>query len=139
MEGFSSGEDSTQETGARAEQKAVMADEVELAADQHVRYIVTVEKVKSETTLPFPPRVPLTPPQLPTPPLVPAQKKDSFESLVMEHIRLNGAYWGPHHARPPPQTPRRRRRRGRRLDHVLLPPRIWYLPLAQSSDLPFPG
>ncbi|KAG2579891.1 hypothetical protein PVAP13_6NG311900 [Panicum virgatum] len=37
----------------------------ELAADQHVRYIVTVEK-----------------------------KKDSFESLVMEHIRLNGAYWG---------------------------------------------
>jgi geranylgeranyl transferase type-2 subunit beta len=22
------------------------------------------------------------------------QKKDSFESLVMEHIRLNGAYWG---------------------------------------------
>jgi geranylgeranyl transferase type-2 subunit beta len=71
-----------------------MADEVELAADQHVRYIVTVEKVKSETTLPFPPRVPLTPLQLPTPPLVPAQKKDSFESLVMEHIRLNGAYWG---------------------------------------------
>ncbi|XP_066352514.1 geranylgeranyl transferase type-2 subunit beta 1-like isoform X3 [Miscanthus floridulus] len=42
-----------------------MADEAELTADQHVRYIVTVEK-----------------------------KKDSFESLVMEHIRLNGAYWG---------------------------------------------
>ncbi|KAK8451452.1 hypothetical protein SEVIR_6G214800v4 [Setaria viridis] len=42
-----------------------MAGKAELAADQHVRYIVTVEK-----------------------------KKDSFESLVMEHIRLNGAYWG---------------------------------------------
>ncbi|CAL5012893.1 unnamed protein product [Urochloa decumbens] len=42
-----------------------MAEGAELAADQHVRYIVTVEK-----------------------------KKDSFESLVMEHIRLNGAYWG---------------------------------------------
>ncbi|XP_052150612.1 geranylgeranyl transferase type-2 subunit beta 1-like [Oryza glaberrima] len=36
----------------------------ELAAEKHVRYIVTVEK------------------------------KDSFESLVMEHIRVNGAYWG---------------------------------------------
>lgn len=23
-----------------------------------------------------------------------AQKKDSFESVVMEHLRLNGAYWG---------------------------------------------
>ena len=22
------------------------------------------------------------------------QKKDSFESVVMEHLRLNGAYWG---------------------------------------------
>ncbi|KAF2911052.1 geranylgeranyl transferase type-2 subunit beta 1 isoform X1 [Oryza sativa Japonica Group] len=39
--------------------------ERELAAEKHVRYIVTMEK-----------------------------KKDSFESLVMEHIRLNGAYWG---------------------------------------------
>ncbi|KAB8115393.1 hypothetical protein EE612_055826 [Oryza sativa] len=39
--------------------------ERELAAEKHVRYIVTMEK-----------------------------QKDSFESLVMEHIRLNGAYWG---------------------------------------------
>lgn len=37
----------------------------ELAADEHVRYIVTAEK-----------------------------KKDSFESLVMEHLRASGAYWG---------------------------------------------
>ena len=22
------------------------------------------------------------------------QKKDDFESLVMEHLRMNGAYWG---------------------------------------------
>lgn len=22
------------------------------------------------------------------------QKKDDFESMVMEHLRLNGAYWG---------------------------------------------
>lgn len=22
------------------------------------------------------------------------QKKDDFESVVMEHLRLNGAYWG---------------------------------------------
>ncbi|KAG8047982.1 hypothetical protein GUJ93_ZPchr0008g12609 [Zizania palustris] len=42
-----------------------MGEGGELAAEKHVRYIVTVEK-----------------------------KKDSFESLVMEHIRLNGAYWG---------------------------------------------
>ncbi|XP_052165555.1 geranylgeranyl transferase type-2 subunit beta 1 [Oryza glaberrima] len=42
-----------------------MGDGGELAAEKHVRYIVTVEK-----------------------------RKDSFESLVMEHIRLNGAYWG---------------------------------------------
>ncbi|KAH9792969.1 Geranylgeranyl transferase type-2 subunit beta 1 [Citrus sinensis] len=37
----------------------------ELAADKHVKYIISVEK-----------------------------KKDSFESVVMEHLRLNGAYWG---------------------------------------------
>ncbi|KDP46999.1 hypothetical protein JCGZ_02435 [Jatropha curcas] len=38
---------------------------VELAVDKHVKYIISVEK-----------------------------KKDSFESVVMEHIRMNGAYWG---------------------------------------------
>jgi geranylgeranyl transferase type-2 subunit beta len=37
----------------------------ELVADKHVRYILSVEK-----------------------------KKDSFESVVMEHLRMNGAYWG---------------------------------------------
>ncbi|XP_044469508.1 geranylgeranyl transferase type-2 subunit beta 1-like isoform X1 [Mangifera indica] len=37
----------------------------ELAIDKHVKYIISVEK-----------------------------KKDSFESVVMEHLRLNGAYWG---------------------------------------------
>ncbi|KAL3730493.1 hypothetical protein ACJRO7_027495 [Eucalyptus globulus] len=37
----------------------------ELAGDKHVKYILSVEK-----------------------------KKDSFESVVMEHLRLNGAYWG---------------------------------------------
>ncbi|CAN1232326.1 Geranylgeranyl transferase type-2 subunit beta 1 [Linum perenne] len=37
----------------------------ELAADKHVKYILQVEK-----------------------------KKDSFESAVMEHLRMNGAYWG---------------------------------------------
>ncbi|KAL3730494.1 hypothetical protein ACJRO7_027496, partial [Eucalyptus globulus] len=37
----------------------------ELAGNKHVKYILSVEK-----------------------------KKDSFESVVMEHLRLNGAYWG---------------------------------------------
>ncbi|CAI9112907.1 OLC1v1013417C1 [Oldenlandia corymbosa var. corymbosa] len=37
----------------------------ELKAEKHVKYILTVEK-----------------------------KKDDFESVVMEHLRLNGAYWG---------------------------------------------
>ncbi|KAL9685141.1 hypothetical protein QQ045_022588 [Rhodiola kirilowii] len=37
----------------------------EMAAQQHVKYILSVEK-----------------------------KKDSFESVVMEHLRMNGAYWG---------------------------------------------
>ncbi|KAJ0094623.1 hypothetical protein Patl1_15945 [Pistacia atlantica] len=37
----------------------------ELAVDKHVKYIISVEK-----------------------------KKESFESVVMEHLRLNGAYWG---------------------------------------------
>ncbi|ONI22167.1 hypothetical protein PRUPE_2G111600 [Prunus persica] len=36
----------------------------ELASQKHVQFIVLVEK-----------------------------KKDSFESVVMEHIRMNGAYW----------------------------------------------
>uniref|UniRef100_A0A803LQC1 Geranylgeranyl transferase type-2 subunit beta n=1 Tax=Chenopodium quinoa TaxID=63459 RepID=A0A803LQC1_CHEQI len=38
---------------------------VELAAEKHVRYVLSVEK-----------------------------KKDGFESVVMEHLRMNGAYWG---------------------------------------------
>uniref|UniRef100_A0A7C9D8A9 Geranylgeranyl transferase type II subunit beta n=1 Tax=Opuntia streptacantha TaxID=393608 RepID=A0A7C9D8A9_OPUST len=38
---------------------------VEFAAEKHVQYIITVEK-----------------------------KKDAFESVVMEHLRMNGAYWG---------------------------------------------
>ncbi|KAL2945004.1 Geranylgeranyl transferase type-2 subunit beta 1 [Bienertia sinuspersici] len=38
---------------------------VELVAEKHVRYIISIEK-----------------------------KKDSFESVVMEHLRMNGAYWG---------------------------------------------
>ncbi|KAF7095315.1 hypothetical protein CFC21_097513 [Triticum aestivum] len=42
-----------------------MGEEGELAAEKHVRYIVTAEK-----------------------------KKDSFEWLVMEHLRASGAYWG---------------------------------------------
>ncbi|XP_057549297.1 geranylgeranyl transferase type-2 subunit beta 1-like isoform X2 [Amaranthus tricolor] len=37
----------------------------DLAAEKHVRYIILVEK-----------------------------KKDAFESVVMEHLRMNGAYWG---------------------------------------------
>ncbi|KAK6944403.1 PFTB repeat [Dillenia turbinata] len=37
----------------------------ELAVDKHARYIVSVEK-----------------------------RKDDFESVVMEHLRMNGAYWG---------------------------------------------
>lgn len=126
---------SLQEGGARAEQKAAMADEAELAADQHVRYIVTVEKVTSAAT---PPHVPSNPPPFPTPALVVGAE----EGLV--RVAGDGAHppqrrlLGPHHARPPPQAPRRRRRRGRRLDHVLLPPRIWYLPFAQSSLCFFP-
>ncbi|XWS39542.1 hypothetical protein CRYUN_Cryun18bG0064400 [Craigia yunnanensis] len=37
----------------------------ELAADKHVEYILSVEK-----------------------------RKDSFESVVMDHLRMNGVYWG---------------------------------------------
>ncbi|MFS7915158.1 putative protein geranylgeranyltransferase type II [Helianthus anomalus] len=37
----------------------------ELAAEKHAKYILTVEK-----------------------------KKDSIESILMEHLRINGAYWG---------------------------------------------
>ncbi|KAL0322452.1 UNVERIFIED_CONTAM: Geranylgeranyl transferase type-2 subunit beta 1 [Sesamum angustifolium] len=37
----------------------------ELMAEKHVKYILSVEK-----------------------------KKDDFESVVMEHLRVNGAYWG---------------------------------------------
>ncbi|XP_022742712.1 geranylgeranyl transferase type-2 subunit beta 1 isoform X2 [Durio zibethinus] len=37
----------------------------ELAVDKHVQYILSVEK-----------------------------RKDSFESVVMDHLRMNGAYWG---------------------------------------------
>ncbi|XP_052732600.1 geranylgeranyl transferase type-2 subunit beta 1 isoform X3 [Vigna angularis] len=37
----------------------------ELAAEKHVRYILSVEK-----------------------------RKDNFESVVMEHLRMSGAYWG---------------------------------------------
>uniref|UniRef100_A0A1D1XZW9 Geranylgeranyl transferase type-2 subunit beta n=1 Tax=Anthurium amnicola TaxID=1678845 RepID=A0A1D1XZW9_9ARAE len=37
----------------------------ELEAGKHIRYILSVEK-----------------------------KKDNFESLVMEHLRMNGTYWG---------------------------------------------
>ncbi|KAH1236773.1 Geranylgeranyl transferase type-2 subunit beta 1 [Glycine max] len=37
----------------------------ELATEKHVRYILSVEK-----------------------------RKDNFESVVMEHLRMNGAYWG---------------------------------------------
>ncbi|KZV41767.1 pentatricopeptide repeat-containing protein [Dorcoceras hygrometricum] len=44
----------------------------ELNIENHVRYILSVEK--SGTHYP--------------------QKKDSFESVVMEHLRVNGAYWG---------------------------------------------
>lgn len=63
-----------------------MGEQGELAAEKHVRYIVTVEKVGAPHPAP-----PLA--RMPTVSLLP-QKKDSFESLVMEHIRLNGAYWG---------------------------------------------
>ncbi|MCL7036878.1 hypothetical protein MKW94_030266 [Papaver nudicaule] len=37
----------------------------ELAAEKHVQYIISIEK-----------------------------KKDSFEAVAMEHLRMNGAYWG---------------------------------------------
>uniref|UniRef100_A0A2P2KNV4 Geranylgeranyl transferase type-2 subunit beta n=1 Tax=Rhizophora mucronata TaxID=61149 RepID=A0A2P2KNV4_RHIMU len=37
----------------------------DLAVEKHVKYILSVEK-----------------------------RKDSFESVVMEHLRMNGAYWG---------------------------------------------
>jgi hypothetical protein len=43
------------------------ADETELAADQHIRYIITVENITSATTSFFPPRVSSTPPSLPMP------------------------------------------------------------------------
>ncbi|KAK0590692.1 hypothetical protein LWI29_030521 [Acer saccharum] len=37
----------------------------QMGADKHVKYIISVEK-----------------------------KNDSFESVVMEHLRMNGAHWG---------------------------------------------
>lgn len=73
--------------------EVAMAEAAELAADQHVRYIVTVEKVTHPSTLPLSAPISSTSPRFQRL-LFSAQKKDSFESLVMEHIRLNGAYWG---------------------------------------------
>uniref|UniRef100_A0A453RK73 Geranylgeranyl transferase type-2 subunit beta n=1 Tax=Aegilops tauschii subsp. strangulata TaxID=200361 RepID=A0A453RK73_AEGTS len=72
-----------------------MGEQGELAAEKHVRYIVTAEKVSNHTPNPYPlsdanrlRRQFIRPPRrLP-------QKKDSFESLVMEHLRASGAYWG---------------------------------------------
>uniref|UniRef100_I1P8G7 Uncharacterized protein n=1 Tax=Oryza glaberrima TaxID=4538 RepID=I1P8G7_ORYGL len=66
----------------------------ELAAEKHVRYIVTVEKVG---------RLSLGCELLDAAAdsdwmlfaaAAAVMQKDSFESLVMEHIRVNGAYWG---------------------------------------------
>lgn len=72
-----------------------MGEEGELAAEKHVRYIVTAEKVSNHPPNPYP----LSDAnrlrrQLIRPPRRFPQKKDSFESLVMEHLRASGAYWG---------------------------------------------
>ncbi|XP_048555526.1 geranylgeranyl transferase type-2 subunit beta 1 isoform X1 [Triticum urartu] len=72
-----------------------MGEEGELAAEKHVRYIVTAEKVSNHP----PNAYPLSDAnrlrrQLNRPPRRLPQKKDSFESLVMEHLRASGAYWG---------------------------------------------
>ncbi|KAJ8440886.1 hypothetical protein Cgig2_022742 [Carnegiea gigantea] len=58
---------------------------VELAAEKHVRYIITVEKVSYSIR-----KLTCCPDPLPQY----LQKKDAFESVVMEHLRMNGAYWG---------------------------------------------
>lgn len=75
----------------------------ELAAEKHVQYILSVEKVASYihsflllsysnpswaanmTLLSFLWNIPVW---------SPSQRKDDFVSVVMEHLRMNGAYWG---------------------------------------------
>ena len=93
----------------------------ELAADQHVRYIVTVEKVTHPSihlSRPLAPRL------LDFSGSSNARPSRAEKGLV--RVAGDGAHpaqrrlLGPHHTGSPPQAARRRRRRGRRLDHVLL-------------------
>uniref|UniRef100_A0A0E0LWT2 Geranylgeranyl transferase type II subunit beta n=1 Tax=Oryza punctata TaxID=4537 RepID=A0A0E0LWT2_ORYPU len=70
-----------------------MGDGGELAVEKHVRYIVTVEKVGRLARRELLDAAADSDWMLFAAAAV-MQKKDSFESLVMEHIRLNGAYWG---------------------------------------------
>uniref|UniRef100_A0A0E0R933 Geranylgeranyl transferase type II subunit beta n=1 Tax=Oryza rufipogon TaxID=4529 RepID=A0A0E0R933_ORYRU len=69
--------------------------ERELAAEKHVRYIVTMEKVgRLSLGCELLDAAADSDWMLFAAAAAVMQKKDSFESLVMEHIRLNGAYWG---------------------------------------------
>ncbi|KAK3004459.1 hypothetical protein RJ639_019270 [Escallonia herrerae] len=49
----------------------------ELVVERHVNYILAVEKINFLSI-----------------PQTARQRKDDFESVVMEHLRINGAYWG---------------------------------------------
>ena len=71
-----------------------MGEQGELAAEEHVRYIVTAEKVRNRPDTPSQTRtVSGDDSSVPLPRRLP-QNKDSFQSLVMEHLRASGAYWG---------------------------------------------
>uniref|UniRef100_A0A0D3HME5 Geranylgeranyl transferase type II subunit beta n=1 Tax=Oryza barthii TaxID=65489 RepID=A0A0D3HME5_9ORYZ len=72
-----------------------MGDGGELAAEKHVRYIVTMEKVgRLSLGCELLDAAADSDWMLFAAAAAVMQKKDSFESLVMEHIRLNGAFWG---------------------------------------------
>uniref|UniRef100_A0A0E0J9W5 Prenyltransferase alpha-alpha toroid domain-containing protein n=1 Tax=Oryza nivara TaxID=4536 RepID=A0A0E0J9W5_ORYNI len=72
-----------------------MGDGRELAVEKHIRYIVTVEKVdRLSLGCELLDAAADSDWMLFAVAAAVMQKKDSFESLVMEHIRLNGAYWG---------------------------------------------
>lgn len=74
----------------------------ELAAEKHVQYILSVEKVCFFfycTCTKYKQKYIILKYiyflyNLKAGHLYCVQKKDSFESVVMEHLRMNGAYWG---------------------------------------------
>jgi geranylgeranyl transferase type-2 subunit beta len=62
----------------------------DLVAEKHVQYILSVQKVRLLLIPKLFPKLNISSFLI----FLVFQKKDSFESVVMEHLRMNGAYWG---------------------------------------------